>query len=401
MSGLLQQVGSVLGLSSQPSDDVSIVVGGTQIRGWESVLIRIGIEIMPGTFEISTTEFDPTHLLSLTILEGSPCQVMIGSDLVITGYVVTVDREASPDAHTVRVTGASKSIDLVDSSAEFNTFSTSNLLPLALAQKLAAPYGIEVIPLNYTPGDAIQQFSVTLTETPYAIIERICRFGAVLFYDRPDGNVTFGPVGTVLAASGFAEGQNAERWSYSASLSGRFSTVQAVLLTTDTLFNSPDEANLTAQVQNVTAGPPATDAGVMRYRPLLVLAEMSDFAYKITEQRAQWEVNRRYGRSQVINVTCDSWRDAAGTLWTPNTLAPVALPSVKCTPASRLLIAEVTFRRDLDGTHADVVLMPSQAFTPEPIVLNPLASAVGQAEIGGQASDAVTEEDLPPIGAKT
>ncbi len=404
MSGPLSQVGEVLGLSSQPSDDVSILANGVQVSGWLSVVIRIGIEIMPGGFELEITEPVPGSSTALTILEGSSCQIMIGSDLVITGYVVTVFREMTPESHTVRVTGASKSIDLVECSAEFTTFSANNTAPLALAQKLAAPFGINVVPLNYKPDpqhSTIQQFSVILSETPYAIIERICRFGAVLFYDQPDGNIAFSPVGQGLAASGFVENENCERWSFSRSLAGRFSTVQVVLMTTDTLFNSPDTSDLTAQLSNITSGQPVKDAGVQRYRPLLVLGEMGGFNATFAQQRAQWEVNRRYGRSQAVTVTCDSWRDSAGKLWTPNTLAPVSLPSVKCTPTARMLISEVVFRRDADGTHADIVLMPPQAFAPEPIVLNPMAADVAQAERQNAASadPTITQEDLPPPGA--
>ena len=405
MSGFLgsavSTVSSALGLTTPSLDEVSIVTGGLAVLGWESVAIHAGIDVMPWTFQLETTEFFPGISNSITILEGAPCQIKIGNDVVLTGYVLTVDREVSPEGHTVRVTGASKSVDLLECSAEFSTFQMNSTMPLVLTNKICAPFGIQAIAQGYQDSVAIQQFSVILTEHPYEIIERICRFAAVLFYDRPDGNVAFAPVGTTQAASGFVEGVNAERFRFSRSMEGRFSSVQAVLMNTVPLFTAPNEADLQGQMESITKGQPATDAQVGRYRPLLIPAEMGDLNYQVTKQRAQWEVNRRYGRSQVVELTCDSWRDSAGKLWAPNTLAQVTLPSVKCTPAGPMLIGELTFRRDMDGTHTDVVLMPSQAFTPEPIVINPMANAVGQAVNSGDASSAPSQArpELPAPGA--
>ena len=85
---------------------------------------------------------------------------------------------------------------------------------------------------------------------------------------------------------------------------------------------------------------------------------------------------RRAGRSRVVNVTCDSWRDSAGTLWTPNTLVPISLPSLKLV-ADGFVITEVSYVRSGDdgedgGTTAELTLMQPDALKPEPIVLQPV-----------------------------
>jgi prophage tail gpP-like protein len=40
------------------------------------------------------------------------------------------------------------------------------------------------------------------------------------------------------------------------------------------------------------------------------------------------------------------------------------------------LISEVTYKRDANGTTADLVIMPPEAFYQEPIILNPIAPDV-------------------------
>jgi prophage tail gpP-like protein len=90
----------------------------------------------------------------------------------------------------------------------------------------------------------------------------------------------------------------------------------------------------------------------------------------------QWEVARRYGRSQVVEITSDSWRDSNGHLWQPNTLCRVSRPQTGF--KKELLIAEIEFVQGESGTHANLVLMPPQAFKPQPLVL-PLAQSEGVA----------------------
>jgi prophage tail gpP-like protein len=89
----------------------------------------------------------------------------------------------------------------------------------------------------------------------------------------------------------------------------------------------------------------------------------------IAQQRANWECGRRIGRSQAAEITCDNWRDDAGMLWTPNRLAPIEAPKADITGA-QWIIGTVTYRKDLSGTHADVILMPPHAFDPDPNPLN-------------------------------
>ena len=56
---------------------------------------------------------------------------------------------------------------------------------------------------------------------------------------------------------------------------------------------------------------------------------------------------------------------AAGYNW----LAPVEAPKADISGAL-WIIGSVTFREDMSGTHADLILMPPDAFSPNPNPLN-------------------------------
>jgi prophage tail gpP-like protein len=100
---------------------------------------------------------------------------------------------------------------------------------------------------------------------------------------------------------------------------------------------------------------------------MVISSEQAINGLMLAEARANWEMARRRGRSQAAVVTVDSWRDTAGTLWTPNALAPIQLPARKLMPPTPWVIAEVNFILDLErGTVADLTLMAPEAFTPAP-----------------------------------
>lgn len=366
---ILSGVADFIGGDDADQDDVSIHVGGMTISGWQGVSIRIGLEVMPATARIAFTEYQPDGGYTLGVEPGMRCQVRIGSDLVITGYVSSIETDTDSYGNLVAMEIDSLSIDLVECSAEFATYQMSNTNALAICQQVCRPRGITVSSLNGAGDINIQQFSVILSETAYEVMERVCRLAGCIFYDQPDGSVLLSPVGATYASGGFSEGQNIEHISTRKSLHGRFSEVQAIIQNPVVLFTPPNSDDYVSQMDAVSAPVDAVakDPGVTRTRPLLIPIELGDAGYAVAKRRVQWEVARRYGRSQIIDLVCDSWRDRSGKLWAPNTLVRVKRKSWQI--GQIWLIAEVEFVRGEDGSHAHITLMPPEAFAPEPLLL--------------------------------
>jgi prophage tail gpP-like protein len=180
-------------------------------------------------------------------------------------------------------------------------------------------------------------------------------------YEDPNGNLVLDRVGTKAMASGFGIPGNVEDASVEYSIDQRFSEYTYVWYSIDQLAELSSIGNQRADVSDPT---------VPRFRPLIRVSEQIDQtnAFDVAKARANWELARRKGRSQAISLTCDSWRDTAGNLWAPNMLAPIDASVLKLT-GQNWIIGTVTFRKDLSGTHADLVLMPPDAFKPEPSVL--------------------------------
>src|SRR5579872_4383016 len=103
---------------ANPSDgDLTIVAAGRELSGWEMIRVTRGIERCPNDFEVQLS--DSGGSADVPAQPGDACQVYIGSDLVITGYVDVFNPSINARAHTVRITGRGKCRDLVDCSATY------------------------------------------------------------------------------------------------------------------------------------------------------------------------------------------------------------------------------------------------------------------------------------------
>lgn len=354
-------------------DDLTITFGDLAISGWTDIRVTRGIERLPSDFSIGMTELYPGELAKIGIEPGSACSVALGESLVVTGYVDHFIPSFGPSDHSIRITGRSKCADLIDCSAEWPGGQISNSNVLGIAQRLASVYG----PLVNGKPDGIQvttdvefdklpilpQTNVMLGESAFEIIDRMARGSAVLAYDLPDGGLFLSRVGTQQAASGFAEGVNVQNAYIDYSANVRYSEYAAYIQSTQAYLDAGEGGNLILTVP---------DPNCKRHRRMVIISEGGGLGNDIAAMRAYWEAARRAGRSLIVRLVVDSWRDESGALWEPNTLVPVSLPRLNLPDAS-LLITEVTFQRTGGrGTTAEITLMPPDAFLPQPINLTPL-----------------------------
>lgn len=379
------------------SDVLTLQVGNVQLSGWQRVQVVRSMDSIPASFDIEVTEKYPNSP-DIDLQAGQPCTVQIGSDLVLTGYVDTYTSQISAQAHTVRISGRSKSEDLTDCSAfigdkDHPSFQVKAGTALSIIQAIAQPYGVTIQSLA-GDGANVPQFNINLGETCWEIIDRLIRVSGFIAYDMPDGSLMLARAGTDKMASGFALAQNIEQANISYSMAGRFSDYEGHFISVVTY-------GVGGQLTDTSAGPIYHDQGVPRFRKRFVISEQMSDGQSLADQRALWERNHNWGRSQVFNVTCDSWRDSAGALWAPNHLAPISAAALKLANAS-WVIGGVTYTRNENGQHADLILMPVEAFSVEPAVLTPLPPLVQDVEQNNPTKPQTSDLNLPSDrGAQT
>lgn len=338
------------------TDELTLIVGGKSLKGWDRVRVTRSIEGLPSDFDLGLMDYYASDKERQLVKPGDECSVLLGDDLTITGYIDRWESSIARSRHETRAMGRGKCQDLVDCSAEWENNVISQATPLQLTKKLAAPYGISVTS-DVADMAIVPQFTINWGESPQEIIDRISRWAALLYYDLPDGNLYLTRVGTKSATSGVEQGRNVEQASYQSGIDERFSDYVGISLSVSPLGGDYSTVTLST-VQD-------PDVATMRYRKRIVIVESTMIAADKARDCILWEMNRRYGRSKQLRVTVDSWRDSGGALWEPNTLIPISIPTLGLVDENWLL-GEVTFIRDDNGTHAQMLLMPPEAFIVQP-----------------------------------
>lgn len=338
------------------TDQVTLAAGGRLYSGWTKVKVTRHLEHMASDFDIEVSERWAGRNQSWQIPPMTPVAVKIGADLVLTGYTDDYDAELEPAAHKVRITGRSKTMDLVDCMPPIagGQFLGSSLQSIANA--VAQYFNIGVT----FAADASQLFpeaSYELTETAFAYLDRLCRLSGVLALDDQNGNLVLTQAGDARAAGALVEGQNGSRFKAVLSAKKRFSDY-AVLAQAGLAFNGE---NALPQVIGE-----AKDPSVPRFRRFAEMAE-SAADLGIAQDRAQWRAQRNAGRGTKVTVTVPGWRqtkDANAPLWLINQLVPAKAPRLWLDRT--LLVIGVTYLLDEQGARTEIECSPQEAYMPDP-----------------------------------
>ena len=337
------------------NNDVTLKVGGKIWGGWTDVEIHTGIETAAGSFDLALTERWPGQQAKQDIQPGAAAVLQIGGVTVITGYVDAVEPSYDSHTHALKVTGRDAAGDLVDCSAINNPGRWMSTAPLDVANAITKPFGIKVA-TQVDLGKPLAMFALQMGETAWEAIERLARYLGVLATSDGLGGLVFVRSGTGGSCAELALGNNILRGSASYEYKGRFSQVIVLGQSQGNDYVPPE--------QSAGGKATSTDAGITRYRPKIVMAEMAATGTNF-QTRADWEQAVRVGRSRKLNITVQGWRDANGDLYASNKL--VMINDNFLDIHEQFLVSEVAFAKGESGTLTTLTLMPPAAFTPEPV----------------------------------
>ncbi len=341
-----------MSLQNPETEDLIIQTASQTLQGWESIRVTRGVEMMPSSFECHLSERYPGSFTTAIVQPGESCTVMLGGDLVLTGYIDLYEPSYDAHTHNVIIAGRSKCEDVVDSSIVGPPWSTqTGTLSTALKAIMKQFSGVNLVFSGNDP-----QLTIVVPFNPassvYEVIEELCRMGGKLLWDDKDGNLVVSDVGTASAGSALVEGQNVERAAARQDWSQRFHTIQTFGQTWST-GNAGAKADYLGK---------ATDGVIRadRVKHIAMDTTRGDFA----QIRADWEVSRRMGRSLLTEITVVGWRDGGGTLWTPNTLVSIQCPTLKI--EDTFCISECSWIRGQSGTQTIMTLMNKAGLQPQP-----------------------------------
>jgi prophage tail gpP-like protein len=349
------------------AEDLTVRTGGRTLGGWTSVSVTRGVELFPSHATMELTERYPGQASQVVVEPTATCEVFLGADRAITGYIDRYEVSLEKDSHHVRLVVRSKTEDIVDCAVDTTTATGINGWQIKaatigeVARIICKPYGITVsLPDGDRPfptNAQSQVFSAYPGVTCWNLLEEMARSCGLLLWDNERGELVLSLEGTGgRAGSPLVEGVNAERVQASLTADQRFARYYVLGMGMD-----QEQGHINASA--IRFDP---EASKLRNRLRVIPQEVPDVDSKFSAQRAQWEANRRYGRSKLARVTVTGWR-CGDKLWQPNTTVSVQLPTAKINEDR--VISEVTWMRGQHGTQTVITVMPKGALSVQPFAV--------------------------------
>lgn len=361
------------------NDDVKLVIGGTEFGGWKSVRIGAGIERVARDFDLEVTSQWPGSNIARRITPGQACEVYIGNDKLVTGYI-----DATPisyDGKTIKVgiKGRSKTADLVDCcplnmlpAGGWGEVDNGKTGPRTLTQAaatlwqktkleviaayLAKPYKVAV-KTEVDTGAKILSFGIEQGETIFECIDRMMRTNHVLATDNGNGDLVFikagsgGECATPLVLGGNIRSASAAL-DYKAVFSRYTCNGQRAV---------DDGANEDADTASSQAATVDDDSVFAKTRMrALVLKQSGQVNEGTCRDRVIYEKEHRAAKALETNYVVSGWRQEDGTLWLPNKMVPVRDDLIGFD--TKLLIVEVHWLLDEQGMRTELRVGPKSGY---------------------------------------
>jgi prophage tail gpP-like protein len=336
--------------------DVSLVINGQAFRGWESVSIRRAIDAISGAFSLGVTDRWQDSQQPWEFTLGSDCTLRVERDTILTGYIDNAGFVDGPGEHSIQISGRDRAGDLVDCSAIDCPVEYSRATSLfTIVQNICAPYGVDVdCQVDYK----FPKFSLQTGESCFEAIDRACRAAGALATNDGCGGIRIVQAITGESGEALVVGKNVKRASASYDMSNRYRDY--VVLSQQSGGDDTD-AEAIATVKGT-----ASDPDVTRPRTLKIKAE-EQIGTTGAQKRALWEAATRAGKSGVVSIEVQGWRDSTGKLWEVNTLHPVWAPKLQIRGVQLLLTSVDMSMSKTEGTVTRMQLCRPDAYLPEPL----------------------------------
>lgn len=339
------------------SDEVTLSVNGTSFAGWKEVKIGVGIERLARDFTLTVTRKWPGATdVPRRVKQGDLCELYIGKDKLLTGYVFATPIRYDDKTVSVGVKGRSKTADLVDCSAIYKTGQWLRAKIEKISADLVKPFDKIKIIAQASTGAAMPEHKINEGETVFESLDRMLTHRQLLAMDDADGNVVFIKVGAGGRATTSLEyGKNIK-------------AANAPLDYKDVF------KQYTVRGQRSAWGEDSGEAAysssfsvenkiIQRYRKLTI-SQSGQVDTQVCKDRAQFENAHRAAKALETTYTVQGWRQADGSLWLPNLIVKVVDPIIGFD--GDMLIVEVAYLKNENGTTAEITVGPEQGYIPAP-----------------------------------
>lgn len=337
--------------------------------GWTSAFVQRSIETLSGFFSLIVVDDTKQKLNNNWPLQTQDeCVIRINNDVLITGYIDSVQINISEESHVISIRGRDKTCDLIDCSATNKPGKYAKINIFNFAEVICSPFGITVKAESGV--DLTKTFKASLNpgESAFEALDKKAKELGILIITDGLGNLVLGNNDRTELNDPLVYGQNIKNARASYDYTDRFSYYRV-----ETQGSSSEKTGWDAKVGVFGEG---HDDGVNRYRPLIIRGE-SQMTSAFAQRTAQWEALVRAAKSQIIDITVQGFRQSNGELWEINKLVDVHIPPCYVNPPVQLLVTSVSYELSENGSFTKMTLMREDAYTSQPIQRVPANNNLG------------------------
>ncbi len=340
------------------SADVRLRVKGREYGDIERVVVTRSIEQLADDVDITLSEkwLQDGSALGFPIKAGDDFELVVDSDVLVTGFISSIPISYSATDHMVSMSGLSRGGHLATSSYTGRPRTWREAGLDRIVRDVLAPYEIDV-KISADIGEPFSRFAANIGETSWSVVERALQKRGLWMMSLTDGNLEIVEAGTsryVTPILGPGPGQqtNVLRGAREDRFTERHDRVIVV-------GQSGSRADWTGD-QAIKGVAIELDPGVETHRPL-VIQESGESGQSKLQARAQWEVRTRAGRARPLTYTMPAWAtdDPGMPLWEPNRRVRVNDPKLDVEGEYLISAVSTTFGQ---GTTADLSLSAPEAF---------------------------------------
>lgn len=335
---------------------VTLGVGGHDYAGWKNVSISAGIERQARDFSLGITwQWPGSGPVPIRIRQGELVELRIGQDLLLTGYVFSTPISYDSQTITLKVSGRSRTADLVDCAAVNQPGQWRGQSVQNIVAAIAGEYGIKVIN-DAVISLGIEDHTIEPGETAFESIDRLLTLSRLFSTDDGRGRL-------VIASPGSA-GRAVDTLELSKNIKAGetnldFSNVFSEYISRGQRSGTDDSYG--AEASEIEAR--IVDERITRRR-VKVIQQSGQLSSAIARDRVEWERASAVGKALAVSYTLQGWRQSNGELWRHNMLVRVVDPLIGFD--RDMLISEISYELSDQGTTAKISVAPPEAFLPEP-----------------------------------
>lgn len=302
---------------------IELKVNNKKYAGWENVRIDKDMTSICDKFEMEIF-----NGMGLSVAEGDFVQILKDDAVFFTGYVDTYDIDIGDKKNPLKLTGRSKTCDLVDCNIEnFNQYSSQNqfqiISDIIKDFNIKISYDIEL--------EVVETFETKIGETFFEAINRLCKQTNILPVSDRNGNLVL-TKNTNKSTGRSLKDKDLKSIKFTADITKVFSKYT---YKKEDIYDDQTDGSV-------------TDKTVKRYRPF-VDENTHD---KPNIELAKWKMNNSIANAIQLEISIDNWD------YDINTIIQIDSQVVK----NSYLIKTISYKKGNNGTMSTLALVGKDLF---------------------------------------